>query len=214
MTMVVIFESGGFLSGDASALENFPDQQDAGGISIRYCDHFLALLHFPEYFEMKNARAGRALIFGICARRAFTRPAKIRRSQSDSKVLELLQGTHLDRRGSGLGLERHFLLGEGVDTLACLDRRLAHGADLEQAGKDKLANSILLDVCFDHVAQTVQDSRNLLAGELGVSGDLIYDLGLGEPVFNGCDFLSHARMLSEPDRIVKTPKHIFSGNIQ
>ena len=122
----------------------------------------------------------------------------------DHHVLEFLQGPHLDGGGGWLGFEHHFLLGEGIDAFACLDRRLAHRADLQQAGEDEFANRALVDVRFDDVRQAIQDPSHLLAAESGVFCDLIQDLSLGKLVFDGVQFLGHPGEFTNPDENVKT----------
>ena len=77
------------------------------------------------------------------------------RGRSDCHVLKLLQRPDLDGGGCWLGFEHNFFLGERIDALTCLDRRLTHGADLEQAWEDEFSNRILFDVGLDDVGQAV-----------------------------------------------------------
>lgn len=108
-----------------------------------------------------------------------------------SHVLELLERADLNGSRGWFSLEHHFFLGEWIDSLAGFHRRLAHGGDLHQAGKDELADGILLQVAFNDVTEIVENCRDLLAGKFGVFRDLIEDLGLGITLFDCCGFLSH-----------------------
>jgi hypothetical protein len=126
-------------------------------------------------------------------------------SLSENHVLELLERTDLHHGGRGLRLEHHFLLGEGVDALAGLDRRLADGADLQQARKHEFTDGVLLDVSLDDFRQAFDDGADLFAAQSGVGCDQVQDLGLGGFVFNGGKFLSHAGEFRTPDANVKTP---------
>ncbi len=60
-------------------------------------------------------------------------------------------------------------------------------------------------MAFDHAGEALEDGSHLLAAEFGVGCDLVQDLGLGETVFDGCCFLSHAGEFCEAAPIVKTP---------
>ena len=146
-----------------------------------------------RFLTQKNTRGEAGVGWVEASRHETARMIKVKK-QLENHVLELLKSAHLDDGSRRLGLEHHFFFGEWVDALACFDSRLADGVDLKKTWEDELASSVLLDVCFDHIAEAVEDSSDLLAGELCVSGDLINDLGLGEAVFNGGDFLgSHGR---------------------
>ena len=122
----------------------------------------------------------------------------------DHHVLEFLQRAHFDDGGGGLGFEHDFLLGEGIDALACLGRWFVHRADFQQAGQDELANRAFVDMRFDDVGQAIQDRSHLLAAESGAFGNLLQDLSLGESIFDGCKFLGHTEGISQPGPDVKT----------
>ena len=70
-------------------------------------------------------------------------------------------------------------------------RRLLHGHDLEESGKDKLAHGTLLDVQFNHVCQPIEDGRDLLAAEISVFSDGVQDLRLGVLFLSSRWFLCH-----------------------
>lgn len=125
------------------------------------------------------------------------------RCESESHVLELLERTDADHGGGWLGLEHHFFFGEGVDTLACLDGRLANGGDLEKAGENEFSDRVFLDVTFDHAGERFENRGHLLAAELGAACDAVDDLGLRVLVFNGGSFGCHAHVMLETRGDVK-----------
>ena len=53
------------------------------------------------------------------------------------------------------------------------------------------ANPALVEVPSDDDSQAIKNCSGLLAREAGVGGDLIEDLGLGIPFFNGSLLLGH-----------------------
>ena len=90
-----------------------------------------------------------------------------------SHFLELLQRTNLDRSGGRLGLEHHLFFGEWIDAHTSFRCRLADRNDLQQPGKDELADGALLDVALDHAGKAFENSSNLLAAQFSFFSDLI-----------------------------------------
>ena len=100
--------------------------------------------------------------------------------------LSFFSGRTLTAVEAGLALNITSSLVKGLMPLWALVGRLADGADLQETGKDELANSIFLHVGFDDVGEGVNHGSHLLAAEFGAFGDLIEDLGFVEFVFDRC----------------------------
>src|SRR5690606_38671959 len=94
-------------------------------------------------------------------------------------VLQRLEREDLDDLPRRLGLEDGLFLGEGVDALARLGRRLLDDLDLHQAGDGEEAGAAASDVLLDLLVERIEDRLDLLLGELRLLGDAGEQLGLG-----------------------------------
>ena len=91
--------------------------------------------------------------------------------------------------------------------LASLRRGFAHGADLHQTWEDENADSVLLDVRFDDIRQTVKHRRHLSAAEFSAGSNLLQNLAFGLSDFNWGGFLCHPSGFAKLSADVKAPQY-------
>src|SRR5690606_13872982 len=93
-------------------------------------------------------------------------------------VLQRLEREDLDDLPRRLGLEDGLFLGEGVDALARLGRRLLDDLDLHQAGGGEEAGAAGSDGLLDLLVERIEARINLLLAEVGCLADVGDGLGL------------------------------------